>query len=207
MGYTATYAGYVTAFSGVAAVLAAPLVSKLAEKVDPRGLVCFGILWLGLTSLLRVHWSSGADFWTLAWPQLLQGIGMPFFFVPLTSIALGAVEPQETASAAGVMSFLRTMAGAIGTSLSTTIWDDSAVVARSEIAPRLNSGDTTQSLQAAGFSLDQVRSLVEQTVRQESLALAINHLFLLSAIIFAVAAMMIWLSPRPLRAVDASVAH
>lgn len=207
MGYTATYAGYVTAFTGVGAVIMSPVVTKLMEKVDPRALVCFGILWLGFTSLLRVHWTSGADFWTLAFPQMLQGIGMPFFMVPLTTIGLGAVDPEETASAAGVMSFLRTMAGAVGTSVSTTLYSDSAVVARSEIVSKLNSAPTSEALQTGGFSLAQVRSAIEQMVAQESYALAIGHVFLLSAIVFAGAAMIIWLSPRPSRTVETGAAH
>jgi DHA2 family multidrug resistance protein len=207
MGYTATYAGYVTAFTGVGAVIMSPIVAKLMSKVDPRGLVCFGILWLGVTTLLRVHWTSGADFWTLALPQMIQGIGMPFFFIPLTTIALGAVRPEETASAAGVMSFLRTMAGAVGTSVATTLYANSAVVARSEIVSKLNADPTTQALQDRGFTLDQARGMIEQVVTQESLALSINHVFLLSSMVFVVAAGMIWLSPRPRRAVKPGEAH
>ncbi len=207
LGYTATYAGYVTAFNGVAAVVMSPIVAKLSTKVDPRALVCFGILWLGFTSLLRVFWTSDADFWTLAFPQMLQGFGMPFFFIPLTTIALGAVRPEETASAAGVMNFLRTMAGAVGTSVSTTVWDDSSRIARSELVSKLNTDATTAALQANGFSLDQVRGAVAQLVDRESLMLATSHVFLLGAGIFALAAMLIWLSPRPRGQVDTSAAH
>ncbi len=207
MGYTATYAGYATAFTGVAAVIMSPIVAKLSTKADPRALVCFGILWLGFTSLLRVHWNSQADFWSLAFPQLLQGIGMPFFFIPLTTLALGSVRPEETASAAGVMAFLRTMAGAIATSISTTAWDDSARVARSEIASKLNSDGTVNALAAQGFSLDQARSVVAQLVDKEAFALATSHIFLLSAIVFVGAAMIIWLTPRPRRTVGPGAAH
>jgi DHA2 family multidrug resistance protein len=207
LGYTATYAGYVTAFNGVAAVVMAPIVAKLSTKVDPRGLVCFGILWMGFSSLLRVFWTSDADFWTLAFPQMLQGFGMPFFFIPLTTIALGAVRPEETASAAGVMNFLRTMAGAIGTSVSATMWDDSSRVARSELVSKLNTDGTAATLQAGGFSLNQVRGLVAQLVDREALMLATSHVFLLGTGIFAFAAMLIWLSPRPRGAVDTSAAH
>ena len=207
MGYTATYAGYATAFTGVAAVIMSPIVAKLSTKVDPRALVCFGILWLGATSLLRVHWNSGADFWTLALPQLLQGFGMPFFFIPLTTLALAAVEPEETASAAGVMSFLRTMAGAIGTSISATIWDDSSRVARSEIVSKLNTQATSDTLAAQGFSLDQIRGLVVQLVDKEAMAVATTHVFLISAVVFALSAMIIWLTPRPTRSIEAGAAH
>lgn len=207
LGYTATNAGYVTAFMGVAAVLMSPIVGKLVTKVDPRMLVTFGILWLGFTSALRAHWTTGADFWTLALPQLLQGIGMPFFFIPLTTIALSAVDPEETASAAGVMSFLRTMAGAIGTSVATTLWANSAVVSRSEIVSSMNTDATSEALQGMGFSLGQVRGVVEQAVQQESLTLAINHMFLLSSCCFVFAAIAVWFAPRPKRPVEPGAAH
>ncbi|WP_155006403.1 DHA2 family efflux MFS transporter permease subunit [Sphingomonas hengshuiensis] len=207
MGYTATDAGYVTAFTGVGAVIMSPIVAKLGEKVDPRGLVFFGIVWMGFGSYLRVYWSSGSDFWALSIPQIVQGIGLPFFFIPLTTIGLGAVDPEETASAAGVMSFLRTMAGAIGTSVSNTIYYNNATVARSEIVSKLNSDSTSTMLQGTGFSLAQVRGTIEQTVTPESYALSINHVFLLTAIIFVAAASIIWLAPRPTRTVEAGAAH
>ena len=87
------------------------------------------------------------------------------------------------------------------------MWDNEATVARSEIVGHLHSEPTSQSLQAAGFSLDQVRGVVERLVSQESLTLATNHIFLLSAIIFACAASMIWLSPRPKRIVGPGAGH
>jgi MFS transporter, DHA2 family, multidrug resistance protein len=207
LGYTATWAGYATAFTGVSAVIFSPVVAKLSARFDPRALVCFGILWLGFSTLLRVHWTSGADFWSLAIPQLIQGVGMPFFFIPITSIGLAAVEPREIASAAGLMSFLRTMAAAIGTSISTTAWDDDTRVARSEIVARLHSADTASALQGQGFSLDQVRGMVEQFVNKEASALATTHIFFSSALVFAFAAMIIWLAPRPARAVAPGAAH
>lgn len=206
-GYTATYAGYVTAFNGVLAVIMSPVVAKLSTKVDPRALVCFGILWLGFTALLRVFWNSEGDFWTFALPQLLQGFGMPFFFIPLMSLALASVNPEETASAAGLMSFLRTMAGAVGTSISTSLWDDGARVARSEIVSRMNAQNTQDTLMAQGFSLDQVRAIMAQLVDKESLAVSTTHIFMLSAVIFFFAAMIIWLTPRPTRAVGPGAAH
>ncbi|MDF0541714.1 DHA2 family efflux MFS transporter permease subunit [Sphingobium sp. H39-3-25] len=203
LGYTATWAGYTTAFTGVGAVIMSPVVARLLGKVDPRGLVCFGVLWLGLTSLLRTVWPSDADFWTLAIPQMLQGIGMPFFFIPLTTIGLAAVEPDETASAAGIMAFMRTMAGAIGTSVATTAWDDMARSARSNLVGVVN----TNVLPALNLTAEQARRMVEQLVDKESLAIATNHIFAVAAVIFFFSAMIIWLSPRPARAVDTSAAH
>ncbi|WP_084355837.1 DHA2 family efflux MFS transporter permease subunit [Novosphingobium lentum] len=207
LGYTATDAGYVTAFTGVAALALSPIVGKLSNTADARLLTFFGIVWFGATSLLRVQWTSGADFWTLAMPQIVQGIGMPFFFIPISIIALGAVDPRETASAAGVMGFLRTMSAAIGTSLSISLWDDGTVAARSEIVSRLNAGPTSDSLQQSGFSLDQARAAIERIVQQESMTLASDHLFLASSLIFLVAAGLIWIAPRPKQMAGSVPAH
>ncbi len=208
MGYTATDAGYVTAFNGVLAVIFSPIVAKLSNKVDPRALVCFGIFWLGLTSVLRTFWFSGADFWILAAPQLVQGLGMPFFFIPLTIIALGAVDPEETASAAGVMSFLRTLAAAIGTSIGSTLWQNGAQQNRAELTNVLNGSDQViATMTQRGFSPEQGRGMIERLVEQESFALATNHIFALAAVIFFASAAIIWLAPRPARPVDTSAAH
>jgi DHA2 family multidrug resistance protein len=207
LGYTATWAGYATAFTGVTAVIASPIVGKLSTKVDPRKLVSFGILWLGASTLLRVHWNSSADFWSLALPQLLQGVGLPFFFIPITALGLGAVKEEELASAAGLMSFLRTMSGAVGTSIATTAWDDDTRVARSELVSKLQTGDVSTSLQNQGFGLEQVRGLVEQLTNNEATALATNHIFLVSAFVFFFAAALIWAAPRPVRKVAPGAAH
>jgi len=208
MGYTATDAGYVTAFNGVLAVAASPLVAKLSGKVDPRALVFFGVFWLGLTSVLRTYWFSGVDFWILAFPQLLQGLGVPFFIIPLTIIALGAVKPEETAAAAGVMNFLRTLAAAVGTSVATTLWQDHAVVDRANLVGILNHPEGTVALaQQSGLSAEQGRGLIERLVDQESFALSTNYVFLVSAMLFFFAAGIIWLAPRPKGKVDTSAAH
>jgi DHA2 family multidrug resistance protein len=209
LGYTATWAGYATAFNGVAAVMMAPVVAKLSEKVDPRLLVSFGVLWLGATSLIRVFWwTSDADFWTLALPQLIQGAGMPFFFVPLTSLALGAVEESEVASAAGVMNFLRTMSGAVATAIATTVWYDGAQATRAELSGVLNgTQQAMQSLQMHGYTVEQSRQVVSNLVDGQATALATGSIFTTAAIVFAAAASIVWLAPRPKHAVAAGHAH
>lgn len=209
MGYTATWAGYATAFNGLAAVMMAPVVAKLGQRFDPRVLISCGVLWLGATSLIRVFWwTSASDFWTLALPQLIQGAGMPFFFIPLNTLALGAVNEEETASAAGVMNFLRTMAGAVAVAISTTLWYDAAQYKRSELSGVFHGAQGAMDrLAARGFSSEQARMIVSQMVDKESVALATGQTFVMAAVIFAAAALIIWLAPRPTRAVNTSAAH
>ncbi|MDI1295597.1 MAG: DHA2 family efflux MFS transporter permease subunit, partial [bacterium] len=155
MGYTATWAGIVTAFTAIAALSVAPVAARAMGKVDPRILISASVAWLGVMSLVRTQWTSGSDFWTLAAPQFIQGFAMPFFMIPLTTLTLGSVRPDETASAAGLQNFLRTMAIAIATSLVLTGWGDAQRVSRNELASVLQPGDTQASLANAGFSAEQ----------------------------------------------------
>ena len=209
LGYTATYAGYAMAFNGMIAVVMAPVAAILSQKVDPRLLVSGGIVWLGITSLLRtIWWTSGADFWTLALPQLIQGAGMPFFFVPLTTLALGAVEENEVASAAGVMNFLRTMSGAIATAIGVTMWENGAQSTRDTLTGVLNgTRSTMQALQSRGLSIEQSRQFVSQLVDSQAIAVTTINLFELFGAITVAAATIIWLAPKPKHAVAMDAGH
>lgn len=208
VGYTATQAGYATAFVGVFAVIMSPIAARSIGKIDLRITVCGGILWLGAMSLLRVGWNTESDFWTLAMPQLLQGFGMPFFFIGLTALALGAVKPEETTAAAGIMSFVRTLCGAIGTAMATTAWDHSSRVSRSELVPSLNGVATTMAdLEARGMSHEQARGLIDRLVEAQASTIGASHVFVLAFVVFIIAAAFVWLAPKPQRIGDPNAAH
>lgn len=197
LAYTASWAGYVTATMGFGSILMSPIVAKLCAKYDPRAIASFGLVWLGGVTLLRAFWSNDADFWVVALPQFLQGFGVPMFFIPLSNLALASVLPQEVASAAGLMSFLRTMAGAIGTSFAITIWDNQTTVARSEIVSKLNTEDTMTQLNSVGFSYETAINTISNIVSKEATTVALDHIFLIFTLTFFVAAALVWLAPKP----------
>ncbi|SDC43833.1 MFS transporter, DHA2 family, multidrug resistance protein [Sphingomonas sp. YR710] len=207
MGYTAQDAGLATAFTAMTAIITSLFAARLANRVDARFLVSGAVFWLGCMAVLRSHWSSGADFWTLALPQLLQGFAMPFFMIPLTTLSLSSVEPSEMASAAGLQSFLRTMAVAMATSIALTIWGDSQRVMQNDIVAKLQPADVQSQLANAGFTLEQSRQMIANIVNQEAVAMAVNHTFLVTAGVLFFAAMVVWLGPAPRKKVDVSAAH
>ena len=208
-GYTAAWSGYVTAWQGVLAVIMSQVVGRITGRVDARALVSFGMAWMAFTVYLRSQWwTSSVDYWSLALPHFLTGFGMPLFFVPLVILSLGSVEPQETASAAGLQSFVRTLAGAIGTSVATSMWANEAVRDHELLAGSLNPAPGMQAqYEAMGFSSAQIRGLVDQLVTRESLVLALDKLLEVATALLLVSALLIWLVPAPRKAVDTSSAH
>jgi len=197
-GYTATQTGFIVAWLGVFAVLLSPVAAGLMTKVDVRITISGGILWMAVMSVLRASWNADVGYWTLALPHILQGIGMPFFFVGLTALALSSVPAQHQTSAAGLMSFLRTLCGAIGTAVATTAWDDASRTSRSELVSSLNNSEATMSsLQSAGLTLEQARAAIERLVDVQASTLGVLHLFLASGVVFVIAAASVWFAPRP----------
>ncbi|WP_180092403.1 MULTISPECIES: DHA2 family efflux MFS transporter permease subunit [unclassified Acinetobacter] len=207
LGYTATWAGYLTATMGVGSLTMSPIVAKLATKYDQRALSSFGLSILGGVTLMRAFWTTDADFMTLALPQILQGFAVPFFFIPLSNMALASVLPQDMASAAGLMNFLRTMAGAIGASIAVTIWDDHTKVARSEMVSNLHVTEVQNTLVNHGMSSEAALGYISSLVDKEALTLSANHVFLVLAGVFIFAALIIWLCPRPKAGVGGGHAH
>lgn len=208
MSYTATWAGYATAGLGVTALFAAPIAAQLTNRMDPRWLVFGGILWLGLIALLRTDANAQMTFGQVSFWVCMMGIGMPFFFLPLTTAALGSVEPGEVAAAAGLLSFVRTLSGAFGTSVVNTAWENGVTRNHADLAGILNNANqTVDNLVGTGMGHDQALSSLEQIVNGQAVMLSTNHVFMGCAVAFLIAACAIWLSPRPRPGVDASGVH
>ncbi|HEV2362866.1 MAG TPA: DHA2 family efflux MFS transporter permease subunit [Caulobacteraceae bacterium] len=197
MGYTATWSGYAAAFGGVLAVVASPIVPRLMGRFDTRALVSFGIVWMAAISLLRARFASNADFWSIAVLFLAQGLAMPFFFVPTTQLSLSSVLPQETAAAAGLQNFLRTMSAAFSTSLITTFWDDAGARAKVHLAGALNDpAAAVAALRRAGLGSAQALGQLDALVQSQAVMLATNHMFEITTVIFLVGAAAIWFAPK-----------
>ena len=61
--------------------------------------------------------------------------------------------------------------------------------------------------QGMGFTADQGRMALERIVQTESVTLATNAIFWGCTVLFAVAAILVWLAPRPRGGVDLGAAH
>ncbi|RKT60832.1 DHA2 family multidrug resistance protein [Azonexus fungiphilus] len=203
MGYTATTAGLATAWTGVFAVFVAPLAAGLSAKVDPRKLVFWGVLWLGIICLWRTVATTDMGYWEIALPLMAMGLGLPFFFVPLTGLAMASVDEPEMASAAGLMNFLRTLSGAFATSLITTLWDDQTMVNHAELVAVSDSDQTLQRFfEGMGSTGETTLQNIDRLINAQAVMLATNQVMSIVAFSFIVAAFAIWLAPRPQRVVD-----
>jgi DHA2 family multidrug resistance protein len=213
MGYTATWAGLATAPVGILAIIISPWVGKNVAKIDPRKLATVSFLGFALILVMRSHFNTQADFNTILIPTVIQGAAMAFFFIPLQAIVFSGLTPDRMPAAAGLSNFVRITAGAIGTSLFTTIWENRAVLHHSELAENITSANsaataTLSQLGAAGYSSNQALATVNRMIDVQAYTLAVDDMFFISGLLFVALIVLLWLTkPAKNVVVDAGAAH
>jgi len=216
MGYTATAAGWVLAPVGLLAIVFLPLVGKSVGKVDPRLMASFAFLVFALVLWMRSRFNTQADIATILIPTVIQGIAMAFFFIPLVTLTLSNLAPERIPAASGLSNFVRITAGAMGTSITTTLWDDRAAVHHVQLTEQISSGsgfaasDVMAKLAAAGLDPQQAAAQVNRLIDQQAAMLSANDIFRASALLFLLMIGLVWLA-RPVKPgsapVDAGGAH
>ncbi len=204
MGYTATLAGMALAPVGLLAILLSPVVGKNIHRLEPRALATVAFVIFALVMYMRSQFNTQADFATIMVPTIVQGAALAFFFIPLVTVTLSGLTPQQMPAASGLSNFARILAGSFGTSISTTLWDHRATLHHAQLAERLSAYDPTTSqalsnLQSGGLTPEQSLSALNRMIDQQATLLAANDIFYVSAILFLMLIGIIWLS-KPLRA-------
>lgn len=216
MGYTATAAGMALAPVGVFAILLSPLVGRKVAVWDPRRMATLAFVVFALVLWMRSQFTTQTDMAHVLLPTFIQGAAMAFFFIPLTTITMSGIGPDRIAAAAGLSNFVRITAGAMGTSIATTLWDDRAAMHHAHLAEPLSAGhgplpQALAGLQSAGLSAEQALAQVNRLIDQQAYTRAADDIFFASSVLFLALIGLIWFTRRPPRLgpapADAGGAH
>lgn len=205
-GYTATWAGFVLAPVGIFAILLSPPVGRAIGRVDPRIFATVAFAIFSIASFWRSSFTTTADYWTYAAPQVLMGAGVAMYFAPLIAITLGNLPPERAAFGSGLSNFLRITAGSFAASIVVTIWDDRQALHQSQLVEHVTLSDPAaqNALSALGqLGLGQPADAAQlaRLVEQQAYMLAANDIFWVSGWIFLLLIGAVWLARRPTRAV------
>ena len=174
LGFTAFDTGMALLPGALATAVSMVIVGRMVGRVDSRMLVGFGMIVFGISTWWMGGLNENAGYWDVFWPRLVQGFGLGFLFVPLTTVTLGAVPKEELAGATGVSALLRQLGGSFGIAVLTTLLAREAAIAQNTLA----SGVT----QTHGYSI----ATLSQIVGVASQVISYDYLFRLTAIIFFV---------------------
>jgi DHA2 family multidrug resistance protein len=71
-----------------------------------------------------LYWFSRLDmsagYWDYFWPQLIQGAGFSFLFVPLTTVTMDAIPNAAMGNATSIFNLMRNLGGSMGIAITQT---------------------------------------------------------------------------------------
>jgi DHA2 family multidrug resistance protein len=204
MGYTATWAGLAAAPIGILPVMLSPVIGKYAQRIDMRWLVTVSFSIYALCFFWRSNFASNMDFSYVVLPQIVQGIGVACFFMPLTTISLSGLHPNQIASAASLSNFLRVLGGSIGASVTTTLWDNREATHHAVLTQSLSLYDNAaiawgKALSSLGLSSSQQAAFSAAEITRQGYILGANEIFWGSGWLFIVLMLLIWQARPPFR--------
>ena len=202
LGYTATWAGLVSAPSGVTAVLVAPFVGRYIGKYDARRFATASFVIFAISYFMRAAWPPDASPWVFIVPLLVQGVAMGMFFVALVTISLDRLAPERVPAATGLNNFLRIASGSFATSLTATFWDRRESLHQSRLVESLSAFDPGYSnaiaqLQGHGYGGDSAPAMVLREIIAQSYLLSSLDIFYFSGWLVALLIPLCWLTRRP----------
>jgi len=137
-GYTPILAGKVLSIQSVGTFLSIMLAGRLFNKIDPRLLVAAGCVAAGVGTQYMANFYAEIDFWNIALPGLLRGIGSGFIFIPITTLSLGSVPKEQMGAASGLFNMVRTVGGSVGIAILVAMLSINSQVHQSYLSAHLD---------------------------------------------------------------------
>jgi MFS transporter, DHA2 family, multidrug resistance protein len=117
MGYPVLEVGTLMAPRGIGTMIGMMIVGRLSQRVDPRLLILTGLMATAASLYEMSLFDTYVPPRLLVITGMVQGFGLGFIFVPLSTIAYATLPSSLRAEAAGVFSLVRNLGSSIGISL------------------------------------------------------------------------------------------
>jgi len=120
-GYSAIAAGMAMAPLGIASATGMLIASRLMYKVKVKYILMTALMIASIGMWHQCHASLNASTSYFIVSNCLIGLGMGFFFVPLSTYVFATLNNKDIGEASGLFSYARMLGTSIGVSLITTL--------------------------------------------------------------------------------------
>jgi MFS transporter, DHA2 family, multidrug resistance protein len=137
-GFIAWQIGGAILAAGIFQLCAIPLYSLVANRVDLRWLLLFGLACFGMSMWLFTPMMNQWGWQEMLLPLAFRGLATPFAMASTVTLALGGLAAERVKLASGLFTLMRSLGGAIGIAVCGTILNDRTNLHFLRIAEHLN---------------------------------------------------------------------
>jgi len=120
-GYNSLEIGRTIMWSGLPQLFLMPLVPKLMARFDSRKLIAVGLAIFGASCFMNYFLDADVAYDQLRFSQVLRACGQPLIMVPVSSLAMADVAPENAGSASGLFNMMRNLGGSVGIALTSAL--------------------------------------------------------------------------------------
>ncbi|MDM0045440.1 DHA2 family efflux MFS transporter permease subunit [Variovorax dokdonensis] len=170
MGYPVVYTGEVTAPRGIGTMIAMIIVGRLVQRFDVRAIMAvgFGLTAFSLWQMTRLTLQMDSTLIVLS--GFIQGLGIGFTFVPLSTAAFATLAPELRNQGTPVFSLLRNIGSSVGISIVQSMLTQGSGRAHAQIAATVGPGNhalaSFPALDSATNSMAGLAMLNSEVTRQ-----------------------------------------
>jgi MFS transporter, DHA2 family, multidrug resistance protein len=211
MNYPVLTAGLVLAPRGVGTMAAMLIVGQLLRYIDARLLIASGFAMTGLSLYLMTGFTPDVSQSALIRTGLIQGFGIGFVFVPLSTVAFGTLAPALRTQGTGLYNLMRNIGASIGISMMSYLLVRNSAITQAALVEHITPyrqivRDYAHMLNLASLS---GRAALAETVTAQAEAVAFIDSFKLMMLVSFLAIPLVFLVQRPRQEADgaASALH
>jgi DHA2 family multidrug resistance protein len=202
LGYPPDVAGTLFIPRGiVSAITLAITGSILIRLFDARHLVIAGLVMTALGTLPMAYFSLYVDFWGIATPGMLAGVGTGLFFVPLTAVAFASIPREQYDEASGVYALMRGIGGSAGIAVVSWLFVRQTQIHFNELTAHITpfNRDVIPYLSQYGLTprSPEAAPLIVYEIDRQAQMLAFNDIFWFIAMVTLAIIPLIFLMKKP----------
>lgn len=211
LGYDAFHSGLATSPVAVFAVILSPIVGMNMHRVDLRWLIFAGFGMFAFGAWYSSGLTPDSTIGDVMLGRLLFGLGIPFFFIPLSSLVMQGFNGEQLVAAAGLSNFLRTLGGAIGTAVFVTLWSRRISFHHARLTEDLHPGNPMydefmSQLAHTGMSSSARYTSLNGMITQQAASMGTLDILYLSAGLFVLMMFVVFIA-KPVKGAAASAGH
>ena len=119
LGYPVFDAGLILAPRGIGTMVAMLLSTRLMARstVPPRYLIVAGLAFIIGSLWQMTGFTTNVTQSMITWTGFIQGFGLGFIFVPLSTLAFATLEPELRTEGGSIFGLMRTIGSSLGISI------------------------------------------------------------------------------------------
>jgi len=138
LGYPVITAGLILAPRGIGTMFAMMAVGRLIAIVDARLLLLTGFALTAISLWQMTHFSLDVGIGPIVYTGVIQGFGLGFLFVPLSTVAFSTLAPRYRNEGTAMFSLVRNIGSSIGISIVVTVLGHQVQTSHAEIGNSLD---------------------------------------------------------------------